>query len=120
VDFCRSSSSGLGQDYNIFVVARIHEELRTHRPREAIAIAIRKTGRVVSGCGVIMAATFASMFSGSLMVLKEFAIALPLGILSIPCRTPAPGTTAILLLYEWTPHGADWRVPKLRLSRRAD
>jgi RND superfamily putative drug exporter len=94
----------LGQDYNIFVVARIHEELRTRPPREAIEIAIRKTGRVVSGCGVIMAATFASMFSGSLLVLKEFAIALPLGILIDtfvvrPLLVPA----MILLLYEWTP-----------------
>jgi RND superfamily putative drug exporter len=71
----------LGQDYNIFVVARIHEELRTHPPREAIGIAIRRTGKVVSSCGIIMAATFASMFSGSLLLLKEFAIALPLGIL---------------------------------------
>jgi RND superfamily putative drug exporter len=93
----------LGQDYNIFVVARIHEELRTHPPREAIEIAIRKTGRVVSGCGIIMAATFASMFSGSLLVLKEFAIALPLGILIDtfvvrPLLVPA----MILLVYEWT------------------
>ena len=94
----------LGQDYNIFVVARIHEELRNHPPREAIAIAIRKTGRVVSGCGVIMAATFASMFSGSLLVLKEFAIALPLGILIDtfvvrPLLVPA----LILLVYQWSP-----------------
>ncbi len=94
----------LGQDYNIFVVARIHEELRTHPPCEAIEIAIRKTGRVVSGCGIIMAATFASMFSGSLLVLKEFAIALPLGILIDtfvvrPLLVPA----MILLVYEWTP-----------------
>lgn len=94
----------LGQDYNIFVVARIHEELRNHPPREAIALAIRKTGRVVSGCGIIMAATFASMFSGSLLVLKEFAIALPLGIMIDtfvvrPLLVPA----LILLVYQWAP-----------------
>jgi RND superfamily putative drug exporter len=71
----------LGQDYNIFVVARIREELRTHPPRQAVDLAIRRTGKIVSSCGIIMAATFASMFSGSLLVLKEFAIALPLGIL---------------------------------------
>lgn len=97
----------LGQDYNIFVVTRIHEELRNHPPREAIAVAIRKTGRVVSGCGIIMAATFASMFSGSLLVLKEFAIALPLGILIDtfvvrPLLVPA----VILLLYQWAPANA--------------
>jgi len=71
----------LGQDYNIFVVARVHEELRRHGPREAIAIAVRRTGSVVSSCGVIMAATFASMFAGSLMMMKEFAIALSLAML---------------------------------------
>ncbi len=71
----------LGQDYNIFVVARVHEELKRHDPREAIATAIRRTGSVVSSCGVIMAATFASMFSGSLMMMKEFAIALSLAML---------------------------------------
>jgi len=62
---------------------------------------------VVSGCGVIMAATFASMFSGSLLVLKEFAIALPLGILIDtfvvrPLLVPA----LILLVYQWAP---SWR-----------
>jgi len=93
----------LGQDYNIFVVARIHEELRTRSPREAIDLAIRRTGRVVSSCGLIMAATFASMFSGSLMVMKEMAIALSLGILIDtfvvrPLLVPA----MILLFYRWT------------------
>ncbi len=71
----------LGQDYNIFVVARVHEELKRLDPREAVATAVRRTGSVVSSCGVIMAATFASMFSGSLMMMKEFAIALSLAML---------------------------------------
>jgi|CXWL01.1.fsa_nt_gi RND superfamily putative drug exporter len=71
----------LGQDYNIFVVTRVHEELRRHDPREAVATAVRRTGSVVSSCGVIMAATFASMFAGSLMMMKEFAIALSLAML---------------------------------------
>ena len=71
----------LGQDYNIYVVTRIREELRQHPPKEAIARAIRRTGKVVSGCGIIMAIAFASMYSGSLMLMKQFAIALSLGIL---------------------------------------
>jgi RND superfamily putative drug exporter len=71
----------LGQDYNIFVVARVHEELKRHGPHEAVATAVRRTGSVVSSCGVIMAATFASMFAGSLMMMKEFAIALSLAML---------------------------------------
>lgn len=90
----------LGQDYNIFVVTRIHEELKTSPPRVAIERAICKTGRVVSSCGIIMAATFASMFAGSLLVVKEFAVALALGILidTFVVR-PLLVPSMILLLY---------------------
>jgi len=71
----------LGQDYNIYVVTRIREELRHADPPEAIRTAIVKTGQVVSSCGLIMAAAFGSLISGSLVLMKEFAIALALGIL---------------------------------------
>ncbi|MCH7808691.1 MAG: MMPL family transporter, partial [Planctomycetes bacterium] len=71
----------LGQDYNIYVVTRIREELTRHPPREAVENAIRKTGRVVSSCGVIMAATFASLLAGTLVLMKEFAVAFAVGIL---------------------------------------
>ncbi len=71
----------LGQDYNIYVVTRVREELDRAHPQEAIRMAIIKTGQVVSSCGLIMAAAFGSMASGSLVLMKEFAIALALGIL---------------------------------------
>ncbi len=71
----------LGQDYNIYVVTRIREELATLPPREAVATAIRRTGGVVSSCGIIMAAAFGSMLAGSLLVMKEMAVALAVGIL---------------------------------------
>ncbi|MHC5109504.1 MAG: MMPL family transporter [Planctomycetota bacterium] len=71
----------LGQDYNIFVVARIREEQRSLPLREAVEVAVSRTGGVVSSCGIIMAATFASMLSGSLVIMKELAVALSLGIL---------------------------------------
>ncbi len=71
----------LGQDYNIYVVTRIREELRTRGPADAVALAVARTGGVVSSCGLIMAATFASMIAGSLIVMKQMAIGLALGIL---------------------------------------
>ena len=71
----------LGQDYNIFVVTRIREEKRTASPAKAVATAIWRTGHVVSSCGIIMAATFASMLSGSLVVMRQFAVAFALGVL---------------------------------------
>lgn len=71
----------LGQDYNLYVVTRIREEMQKRPLREAVAEAVRQTGRVVSSCGVIMACAFGSMFSGSLLLMKEFAVALALGML---------------------------------------
>lgn len=71
----------LGQDYNIYVVSRIREERSRREMTDAVRVAVTKTGRVVSSCGLIMAAAFASMMSGSLLVMKEFAVALALGIL---------------------------------------
>lgn len=71
----------LGQDYNIYVVSRIREELCKRPPGEAIAQAVQVTGGVVSSCGIIMAAAFASMYCGSLLIMKEYAVALAMGIL---------------------------------------
>lgn len=90
----------LGQDYNIYLVSRIHEEAVGRTPSDAVAMAVHRTGQVVSSCGIIMAAAFASMFSGSLLVMKEFAVALASGILVDtfvirPLFVPA----LILLLY---------------------
>ncbi|MCH8150227.1 MAG: MMPL family transporter, partial [Planctomycetes bacterium] len=92
----------LGQDYNIYVVARIREERLRQDLDQAVRTAVAKTGRVVSSCGLIMAAAFASMMSGSLLVMKEFAVALSLGILIDtflvrPLLVPA----AILLTSRW-------------------
>jgi len=99
----------LGQDYNIFVAARIADELRTHAPRDAIEIAVRRTGRVVSSCGIIMAATFAAMSAGSLVLMKEFAIALALGILiDTFIVRPLLVPSLILLTRAW-PHSAPHR-----------
>ncbi len=71
----------LGQDYNIFVVTRYRECRKTMGPREAVRHAVERTGRVISSCGLIMAASFGSMFAGSVMVMKQSAVALAIGIL---------------------------------------
>ncbi len=71
----------LGQDYNIYVLARIREERSGRTLLLAVRTAVAKTGPVVSSCGIIMATAFASMYAGSLLLMKEFAIALAMGIL---------------------------------------
>src|SRR4029077_3360547 len=61
----------VGEDYNIFLVTRIKEEVGPHGPLEGITVALSRTGRVISSCGFIMAGTFATLLSGSLLAMQE-------------------------------------------------
>lgn len=50
----------LGIDYNIILASRFIEELKNHKVKDALEIAIRNTGGVISSAGIILAATFAA------------------------------------------------------------
>jgi RND superfamily putative drug exporter len=71
----------VGEDYNIFLVTRIKEEVGPHGPLRGITEALNRTGRVISSCGLIMAGTFATLLSGSLLAMRELGFALAFGIL---------------------------------------
>jgi RND superfamily putative drug exporter len=71
----------VGEDYNIFLVMRIKEEVRRHGPLRGITEALNRTGRIISSCGLIMAGTFATLLSGSLLAMRELGFALAFGIL---------------------------------------
>jgi RND superfamily putative drug exporter len=71
----------VGEDYNIFLMARIDEEQRRHGPVRGITEALARTGPIISSCGIIMAGTFASLLKGSLTEMKQLGFALAFGIL---------------------------------------
>ena len=71
----------LGVDYTIFVMSRLRQELKHHDMREAMKIAVARTGGVVSSAGLILAATFAVLMTQPIRELYQFGLGLALGIL---------------------------------------
>ncbi|WP_433213962.1 MMPL family transporter [Microtetraspora malaysiensis] len=71
----------LGVDYNIFIMSRFKQEARTSPPVEAIRVAIKRTGGVVSSAGLILAATFAVLMTQPIRELFQFGFAMAFGIL---------------------------------------
>jgi putative drug exporter of the RND superfamily len=71
----------VGEDYNIFLVARISEEEKEHGPVESVLRALTATGPIISSCGIIMAGTFASLLAASLNEMKQLGFALCFGVL---------------------------------------
>jgi len=72
----------VGEDYNIFLMARIEEEQHLHGPVEGVKIAMVQTGSIISSCGIIMAGTFFSLvLAGSLAGSQQLGFALTFGVL---------------------------------------
>ena len=71
----------VGEDYNIFLMARVLEESRRHGWRAGTQRALARTGATITCCGLIMAGTFATMMLCSLITLVQLGIALAFGVL---------------------------------------
>jgi putative drug exporter of the RND superfamily len=71
----------VGEDYNIFLMARVDEEEERYGTPRGITEALTRTGPIISSCGIIMAGTFASLLAGSLTEMKQLGFALAFGVL---------------------------------------
>jgi RND superfamily putative drug exporter len=71
----------VGEDYNIFLMTRVHEEQAKHGRLEGVLQGLVKTGRIITSCGIIMAGTFSSLLPGTLVDLKQLGFALAFGVL---------------------------------------
>src|SRR5690606_12289155 len=71
----------LGIDYNIILVSRFLEERKRATVKQALEIAIRNTGGVISSAGIILAATFAALMTMPIADLFVFGFIVAVGIL---------------------------------------
>ncbi len=102
----------LGMDYNIFLIGRVKEEVVTNGTRAGTRLALARTGGIITSAGIIMAGTFASMLSASLMGLLQIGFAVAFGVLLdtfVVRTTLVPAIIVLLGRWNWWPsrRGAD-------------
>lgn len=113
---------GLSMDYEVFLVARMHEEwLRTGDASRAVRNGLATTGRVITAAATIMIAVFMTFALGDERVIKEFGIGLAaavfldafvIRILLVPALMQLAGERAW-----WLPRGLERRLPQVALER---
>ncbi|HUL62467.1 MAG TPA: MMPL family transporter, partial [Methanocella sp.] len=106
---------GLGIDYDIFLVSRIHEEVLNGKPdEEAIEHAVETTGSIITLCGFIMAATFGSMMLTSQIQMIEMGFVLCLAVILDATLMRLVLVPAIMVLMK----KYNWWMPSLNLLNR--
>lgn len=96
----------LGMDYNIFLIGRVKEEVGRHGTRPGTRVALARTGGIITSAGIIVAGTFASMMSASIMGLLQIGFAVAFGVLldTFVVRTTLVPALAVLLgRWSWWP-----------------
>jgi RND superfamily putative drug exporter len=70
----------VGVDYNVFLMARLHEEAREHGLFQGIRRAVAATGGLISSAAAITACSFASLLLSPLSSLRQLGFALVVGV----------------------------------------
>ncbi len=96
----------LGVDYNIFLMTRVREEARVLGTREGTLTALVETGGVVTGAGLILAGTFATLTLLPLEELVQIGATVSVGVLLdtfIVRALLVPSLTVLLGERAWWP-----------------
>jgi len=98
---------GLSTDYEVFLLARAREEyLRNHDPIASVAVALERTGRMITSAALIMVVVFMAFSFANLVVIKELGLALAVGVAVDATLVRAllvPAAMTILGRWNWWP-----------------
>ncbi|GAB3806314.1 MMPL family transporter [Humibacter antri] len=68
---------GLAMDYEMFILSRIKERVDAAVPgREAIALGLQRSGRIITSAALIIIVVFAGFATGDLIIIKQLGVAL--------------------------------------------
>ncbi|HVH65606.1 MAG TPA: MMPL family transporter [Candidatus Acidoferrum sp.] len=98
--------SALGADYNIFLLSRVREEVRSYPLREAIRRSVSSTGGVITSAGIILAGTFCVLTIVPVRDGVETGLAVALGVLLdtfVVRSLLVPGITMLIGRNAWWP-----------------
>ncbi|KAJ8601504.1 hypothetical protein CTAYLR_006731 [Chrysophaeum taylorii] len=105
---CFSIVVGLALDYDVFLLARVHEYrfLRGLDDRDALLAAVSRTGLIITSAGLIMAIAFSGLFLSTCTILNQCAWLLVCAVLydTFVIRTLfMPSLLSLSREYAWWP-----------------
>ncbi|HXY16926.1 MAG TPA: MMPL family transporter [Gaiellaceae bacterium] len=105
---------GLSMDYEVFLVSRMREAHESgEADADAVALGLKRTGRVVTAAAAIMVIAFSSFAVGRIEGLREFGVGLAIAVaLDATVVRALLVPSAMAILGPW-----NWWLPSLRRER---
>jgi putative drug exporter of the RND superfamily len=112
---------GLSMDYHVFLLSRIREHYEeTGKNKEAVAVGLRATSRIITGAAAIMVVVFATFAAGHLVMLQQLGFGLAVAVLldaTLIRSILVPASMALLGRVNWyLPVVLNRILPRLHLE----
>jgi putative drug exporter of the RND superfamily len=104
----------LGEDYNIFLMSRVKEEVARRGNRAGITHAVERTGGIITTCGIIMIGTFGALVLSPMQDILQSGLAISIGIFldTFIVRTFLVPSIAVLVgRWNWWPRHQPAALP---------
>jgi len=112
---------GLSMDYHVFLLSRIREHYdRTDKSREAVAVGLKATSRIITGAALIMVVVFSTFAAGNLVMLQQVGFGLAVAVLldaTLIRSILVPASMALLGRLSWyLPRALSRILPRIRIE----